>query len=609
MSSIGSKNRLEPFFVSSWRPHSNQPVRYGHSELGYFSIDEERHFLSNKCKLGTLQLPRDSDSLDIDLNVGFEQWRELPNVQQHLDSMLQWILLNKKLLTRTGDFRSSKDGARLDVDFVTSRGNLARILDIQNGKDGKGRKWTLLATRYRGTVYLSHIEDNRDEEMSSFARRICYWGKRFEVEVTAPPGQDSLLGYSRGNEEERYGPMKAYPGFFSVVRFQLEGHKIVLRAEIDAQTQVLDELQIPDYVELKVATETIVRAPWAFKRKRLVPWWCQSIVSGTPLIVYGIRDYDGHVKRIRQVRTDEIPDHVGHENLDKERCLLFLSDVLSWMKDIVLEEDVTEVYAFQWDPNTPANSVTVNVLRDAEGGFLPDWYFNEMEDYFASLNHQRRSKGQKRKMEDGRQDLDRNGGIKDMRKQLEESWPRSADSGKSKPQEKLHRGESSQPRSRRFYDDSDRDRARATHVFHDAPHKGHRPQRELSQRGEFERQLPLRHTSSAAYGNDTGRSVGTETQLEFGKTSTRGDHRPSSRQFHKSDREQTENSRRCERHRREGEDQRPPRARSVTSPCIETRSRRLGDKSHPFADAERISEQSRVKRAKRDPHNRGFRRF
>ena len=133
------------------------------------------------------------------------------------------------------------------MDFVTSRGNLARILDIQNGKDGKGRKWTLLATRYRGTVYLSHIEDNRDEEMSSFARRICYWGKRFEVEVTAPPGQDSLLGYSRGNEEERYGPMKAYPGFFSVVRFQLEGHKIVLRAEIDAQTQVSDSGVVLDY--------------------------------------------------------------------------------------------------------------------------------------------------------------------------------------------------------------------------------------------------------------------------------------------------------------------------------------------------------------------------
>ena len=112
MSSLGSEDRMEPFLVSSWRPNSNLPVRYGHSELGFFSVDEERHFLPNKCKLGTLQLPQNCDSLDIDLNVGFEQWKDLPNVQQHLDSMLRWILLNKQLMTRTGDFRSSKDGGR-----------------------------------------------------------------------------------------------------------------------------------------------------------------------------------------------------------------------------------------------------------------------------------------------------------------------------------------------------------------------------------------------------------------------------------------------------------------------------------------------------------------
>ena len=126
------------------------------------------------------------------------------------------------------------------MDFVTSRGNLARILNILSGKGGKGHKWTLLATRYRGTIYLSHIEENPDEELSAFARRICYWGKRFEVEVTSPTREASLPGYSSapppGNEV--YGPLKAYPGFFSVVRFQLENHRIALRAEIDAQTQV-----------------------------------------------------------------------------------------------------------------------------------------------------------------------------------------------------------------------------------------------------------------------------------------------------------------------------------------------------------------------------------
>lgn len=120
--------------------------------------------------------------------------------------------------------------SRLDVDFVTSRGNLARILNILNGKDHKG--WTMVATRYRGTVYLSHIEEE-EGSLSPFIQKLCYWGKRFEVEVTAPSDDTSSKG-----DMARSDPIAAYPGFYSVVEFQLENHKIALRAEVDAQTQV-----------------------------------------------------------------------------------------------------------------------------------------------------------------------------------------------------------------------------------------------------------------------------------------------------------------------------------------------------------------------------------
>ena len=43
---------------------------------------------------------------------------------------------------------------------------------------------------------------------------------------------------SRGSAASRHGPIKAYPGFFSVVRLQLGDHVIVLRAEVDAQIEV-----------------------------------------------------------------------------------------------------------------------------------------------------------------------------------------------------------------------------------------------------------------------------------------------------------------------------------------------------------------------------------
>ena len=108
MSSCSISDRLKTFNVSTWQPEATTPAaRYSHGELGYFSIDEERHFLPNKSKLGTLNLPHDCKHTDIDLNAGFEQWKDLPNVQQHLDSMLQWILLNKESLTMTGDLQAS----------------------------------------------------------------------------------------------------------------------------------------------------------------------------------------------------------------------------------------------------------------------------------------------------------------------------------------------------------------------------------------------------------------------------------------------------------------------------------------------------------------------
>ena len=96
---------------------------------------------------------------------------------------------------------------------------------------------------------MSHIEDNRDDQQSTFERRVCYWGKRFEVEVTKNWAEaTSFPGSSSGplpaDEVERHGPLKAYPGFFSVVRFQLGNHKIVLRAEVDAEMQVRGFLRL-----------------------------------------------------------------------------------------------------------------------------------------------------------------------------------------------------------------------------------------------------------------------------------------------------------------------------------------------------------------------------
>ena len=123
------------------------------------------------------------------------------------------------------------------------------------------------------------------------------------------------------------------------------------------------------------------------------------MVSGTPLIVYGVRDYDGHVKSIEGITTEEIPDRVGQQNLDKEKYLLFLSDMLSWIKNAVCVNEEAAEYMIQWDPNAPRMGVTANLLpRDTENaGFLRDWYVSEMEDYFAHLSKQQQQQQQQQR--------------------------------------------------------------------------------------------------------------------------------------------------------------------------------------------------------------------
>ena len=328
--------------------------------------------------------------------------------------------------------------------------------------------------------------------------------------------------------------------------------------------------------------------------------------------MYGIRDYDGHVRRIEHVRTDEIPDRVGRENIDKEEYLLFLRDMMSWIKDIVSAEDVTAVYAFQWDPNAPANGVTASALRDVENSFLPEWYLNEMEDYFACLCDQRQSKGKKGKMENETEKKDRKMEMKDVRIRFEESWPRSGQSGKSNTYEKPHRGEQSHPRSSRSYDA--RDRGRATLEKHGAADEERCSKREPFHGRDYKRDHP---TTSGARRKNIRRPIGVETRIDRDhKTSTRDYRQKSPPHVHRSSREEIDSARRYERHHHEEEDKIQSRAWLVNSPLTTSRAQRSSYRDDYLSDVDRMSEELRIKRTRRDAeydlqgsHRQDFRRY
>lgn len=358
-------------------------------------------------------------------------------------------------------------------------------------------------------------------------------------------------------------------------------------------------------MELKVTTETIARAPWAFKRKRLVPWWCQSIVSGTPLIVYGIRDYDGHVTSINRVRTDDIPDHVGRENLDPEKHLLFLSDILSWIKDIVCVEDIASVYAFQWDPNTPGRGVTANaLLRDAGNTFLPQWYVREMEDYFTLAGEQRQIKGVKRAMEDEKQREDQKIKMKGIRRRMEESWPRTTSSrepniGVEKPHARGRDVRYARSRSPGFHNASER--GRSTLEIRDSADEERYSKRESFRSEGYKREHPR---PSSRREDDKRRPLLYEEHFNRDRTSTRVYDQRSEPYSYRSSRDKTDKTRRYERRRHEDQVQQQARVRSGKT-FNESRSQRFSERDYPSSSDDRMP----IKRVKRDEEYeiRGFR--
>lgn len=69
----------------------------------------------------------------------------------------------------------------LDVDFVTWRGHLTKVLTTPyETREG----WLLAVTRFRGTLYISEVETEvarrQRENRSEKQEEMTYWGYKFE---------------------------------------------------------------------------------------------------------------------------------------------------------------------------------------------------------------------------------------------------------------------------------------------------------------------------------------------------------------------------------------------------------------------------------------------
>uniref|UniRef100_A0AAV2KLK7 Decapping nuclease n=1 Tax=Knipowitschia caucasica TaxID=637954 RepID=A0AAV2KLK7_KNICA len=299
-------------------------------------------------------VPTENPSFDLKDGFSDRYVKRDESVDEKLDHILKWIISNRTDFT-------------LDVDFVTLRGHLTKLLTTPY-EDKEG--WMFAVTKFRGTIYIDKVEteaarrdrDNRTERHSE----MMYWGYKFEQYMCAD-NIESLPDPS--------GVVNTNEGYYTVVRTQIAEHKLLFSAEVDCR--VREPKDPPScYVELKTSAE--IRTPLKRSDKfKLLKWWAQSFMPGVPQVVAGFRDRDGIVVKVETFQTAEMSQLVeGENNCWKPTvCMNFCNDFLTFVKDVVSEDDPSVVYLFSWEPR---RDVGFTIHRDSQYGFLPEWYINEI---------------------------------------------------------------------------------------------------------------------------------------------------------------------------------------------------------------------------------------
>uniref|UniRef100_A0AAV2KFJ4 Decapping nuclease n=1 Tax=Knipowitschia caucasica TaxID=637954 RepID=A0AAV2KFJ4_KNICA len=333
-------------------------------EVGCFSLDSERRFFNDRRQLRYYAEPALNPSFDLKDGFKDRYVKRDESVKEKLDHILRWITSNKAKVT-------TKDSSKptLDVDFVMWRGHLTKLLTTPyENREG----WMFAVTRFRGTIYISEVEteaarrdrDNRTERHSE----MMYWGYKFEQYMCADKIESS---------PDPSGVVNTNEAYCTVVRTRLATHKLLFSGEVDCR--VREPKDPPScYVELKTSAEICTPKQRSnFHRFKLLKWWAQSFMPGVPQVVAGFRDHDGIVVKVETFQISKMSQLIkGENNCWKPTvCMNFCNDFLTFVKDVVSEDDPSVVYLFSWEPR---RDVGFTIHRDSQYGFLPEWYINEI---------------------------------------------------------------------------------------------------------------------------------------------------------------------------------------------------------------------------------------
>ncbi|KAI1214890.1 RAI1-domain-containing protein [Annulohypoxylon truncatum] len=340
-------------------------------EIACFSYDDKREFHLDDRSLQWYYPPE----LGADLSGGFDQFDKHDNSKdEHIDSLLKTIMAYEE-----------EEGKKIDVEFVTWRGMMTKILSTPfEDRDG----FEMNATFYQGCIF---IEENHAyglalmQEQQQNQRKprrgqmspdvMTYWGYKFETLSCLPrPWGEVSRAFIENRDKEVVNNKAQY---CSVVRTGIGKSTLCIGGEVDAiwDSKPAEKGAPINWIELKTSVEIRDdRTMQNFERK-LMKFWIQSFLLGVPKIIVGFRSQQGILTKIEEIQTAKIPETAakrGVRTWNANVCINFASAFLEWLKSTINDEGV-------WRIRRRPRSGVIEVFKVEEvghGRILTDEFIN-----------------------------------------------------------------------------------------------------------------------------------------------------------------------------------------------------------------------------------------
>lgn len=245
--------------------------------------------------------------------------------------------------------------------MVSFRNNLNKILASPWSRND----WEIRVQRVSGTLFFDIVNDrNRNSLYSSPAakptsaatdpesEKFTYWGYKFE-EICTRSSETSSENLDHTAEVDPNNQ------FCAVYKLKFNDFRCIVAAEIDCYDverkavashppaeqddsappakQRLVEKEF--YVELK--TSKLIqtdRDDFSFRRYKLLNFWIQSFVVGTPVVIVGFRDNNGIVQKTESFNVMRIPS-MAADVWNPNDCLNCVTDLIAQAKKVCTESD------------------------------------------------------------------------------------------------------------------------------------------------------------------------------------------------------------------------------------------------------------------------------